>query len=271
MKIFEKNNEALRSLSIYKSKFPLVRVYEQGRNTKNPEDAICVLNDYSSTDLIDLVKANRFCSVVPMQEGYEGVVGKVSRALSNKHQYFEDPDKVLFENCIEKIKVDYHQRNEKEKIITAATFFTQAFNSRVADSTRAVVEEIFMNAIFDAPRERQKSKSSRKLPSEWREMLFARDEHSLIVSGRDLFGTLDVFKFLCRLCEVESHGAGKVMNMNIEKGGAGIGCQILFSHSSNIWLGVEKGKQTRVTCEIPLGLSHRKMAVLKKGIHIIKL
>lgn len=123
-----------------------------------------------------------------------------------------------------------------------------------------------MNAVFDAPREAVKFGGSDK--QQMAEIFLAHSSKSLQISCSDLFGSLDVSKFLRRMNEIYEKGVGNAINLSVERGaGAGIGCVILFENCTSLILGVRHGKITKVTCVIPLGMRSRQREQMKKSLH----
>jgi hypothetical protein len=70
---------------------------------------------------------------------------------------------------------------------------------------------------------------------------------------------------------VSDAGVGNSINIDAEKGGAGIGCYILFNQCLDLIIGVQQGKCTRFTCIFPFRMGQRNFSSITKSIQIIEL
>lgn len=190
--------------------------------------------------------------------------------LKRSEDYFSHPGSFIAGEVEQSVEVSFSTTLDKPGMRREITQFLSKISSQnVIESAEAVVEELYMNAMLDAPREAAKRGQINcsydvGLHSVMR-LHLAKDR--LIVSCEDPFGSLDHRKFLKRMSEVYKKGAGE--SINFREGGAGLGCVIMFEHSESLYLGVLPGHKTLVSCVIPVGMSYRQRANVKKSIHII--
>ncbi len=182
--------------------------------------------------------------------------------FSEKFQFSPEPSLVQETICFETASDKPHLKSKTLARIR------QMGSQSLEDSANAIIEELYLNALLDAPREAAKDlKAGEALsvrgPSQ---IELIQTERFLQISCTDCYGSLDISKLLNRMNDVYRNGAGAMMNMDLTQG-AGLGCIILFEHSTCVILGVLPGTQTKVTCLIPLGISNLQRTQMKKSLH----
>jgi hypothetical protein len=172
----------------------------------------------------------------------------------------------MFETpAVTEVVLKFKDSNDKKNLKDSAmTFINEIGSDAVTQAADAIIEELYMNAIIDAPREAQKQNWN--LPVNPSELFLARSDKVLQISCLDYFGSLDVNKVFRRMAEVYEKGAGQAINLN-SGSGAGIGCILLFENSSGMVFGVRPKEKTKVTCLVPIGISNRQRAQMKKSLH----
>lgn len=199
------------------------------------------------------------------KERFHGDVSAAGKLAEDPEAYFEAQYKVFSEPSLGETRVSFagpeHKDEMKER---SMEFIGRLRSSAVSQSAESIIEELYMNAVMDAPRAAGKA----GIPGKKQEstIYLAYSRLSLQISCSDPFGSLDTRKFLARMSEVYRDGAGKAMNLSIGDG-AGIGCVILFENCTSLILGVRSGQITKVTCVIPLGVSSRQRTQMRKSLH----
>lgn len=204
-------------------------------------------------------------------KGFSEDLKKVCEFVSNPQVYFSNAGKNLLDNTKYSTEFAFSTTAEKSKLKEELMKFVEKIKSQnVHESAEAIIEELYMNAMLDAPREalRLNVPDNKYQTGEKAIMRMFMNDSELVISCEDPFGSLDIKKFVGRMHEVYKKGAGEVINLK-GIGGAGLGCIIMFEHAKAIYLGVNKGKQSIVTCVVPLGMSYRQRAQVKKSIHLI--
>jgi hypothetical protein len=148
--------------------------------------------------------------------------------------------------------------------------FLETNGSRlVMDHAKVIFEELFMNAVYDAPAEAKKLGLDTK--KKRCDFTVAYNKDKVIISCSDAYGSLDPLKMLTRMRDIYTHGTKNIINLGQNKGGAGIGCSLLHHYSSSMVIAVMRGVRTRVTCTIPLRTGQKNFHLLGKNLQIINL
>lgn len=164
--------------------------------------------------------------------------------------------KVAFVNTAEKTRL-------LEKLGT--TLDAHPATRLVKDNSLAIVDELMMNALYDAPREAL-GKSSDIRPVEF---FYLCDKNYLILGCTDLFGSLNARKLLARLNTVWVQGRAQAMNYG--PGGAGLGTAMILDCCADLLAVIEIGKRTTVLATVPLGISRKKAAQHAKSLRLIEI
>ncbi|MGZ6471501.1 MAG: hypothetical protein ACXWRZ_10090 [Bdellovibrio sp.] len=220
----------------------------------------------SSIEVLESILSSK-CQVFLNKENPDFLndLKRSARICDDKEAYFHSPEKVLLNENSRIVKVPFQSTVDKGiALVEVDNYCTLLNSSFLTESLQAIFEELFMNAVFDAPREAGSQEDP--YPAE---LLMGDDGNSLIISCLDRYGSLKPEKLLNRILQVEKHGAGQVMNMDTSIGGAGIGSSIIYGCSATLVLGVKPGEFTRVSCVIPLKTSRKKFSDIKKNIHLV--
>ncbi len=100
-------------------------------------------------------------------------------------------------------------------------------------------------------------------------LLAGATKDTLVVGCVDSFGLLDVHSLLARVHACYDKGIAGSISMG--SGGAGIGTFLVYSFAMNIYIAVEKNKQTAVFCAYPLGMRAKDFELLPKNLHLISI
>lgn len=189
---------------------------------------------------------------------------------TNPSEFLTNPLPFLFQSEPLSLTLSFHKKSDKLEMMRQFEAFVSLTKSQLAlDNVRILFQELFMNALYDAPNEAKKLGFATDKKN--RQMLFAFDTDKLIISCFDPYGSLDPLSLIKRIEKIIHSSTAQVINFDPNKGGAGIGCSLLYRYSSHLSLVVEEGKRTRVTCTIPLKMSQRKFELLEKNIQYIKM
>lgn len=189
--------------------------------------------------------------------------------IKGENHYFTEPTRALFPyGTNAEITANFKTAHDKDSLLSQLIpFFGEMPFNWQKQALKALVDELFMNAIYDGPKEKKQQRSNEENLNH--SFTLAHNREWVMVSCRDEFGSLDVIKFLHRLILALTHGPGKVINLIETKGGAGIGCHILHHHSSALILGVKPGEVTRVTALFPFNLNYKSFCEMKKSFQIL--
>lgn len=243
-----------------------------GKFTSAIDQATLLVSDsLEPSDVIDaMVKNKSFHLVQKNQETFSNKIKVAAELMTQPNKYFDGIGKILLSSVLKKVEFKFSDPKHKKDMKETLLKFVQELGSQnVSESAEAIIEELYMNSILDAPIEaKKKNMQSDKYEKGFQaKITIELGEKDLVISCEDPFGSLDITKFLGRMSEVYSKGAGEVINLK-GTGGAGLGCIIMFEHSSCMHIGVDREKKTIVTCVVPLGMSYRQRAQIKKSLHM---
>ncbi|HAR41542.1 MAG TPA: hypothetical protein DCS07_02745 [Bdellovibrionales bacterium] len=152
-------------------------------------------------------------------------------------------------------KVVVKQSEQKQDAVEAVRSFMVAakFQSRMATVVANAVDELLMNAIFDAPVDAMGRQMFANLPRNAHidlidrsavEMQVAYDGFYVGVTAIDLFGSLDKLKLLSHMSKIYTQEEYKVRSSGA---GAGIGLATVFRSGGSFFFASEAGSRTEVT------------------------
>lgn len=154
----------------------------------------------------------------------------------------------------------------------------KGFSQILIDDVNSVVDELFTNAIFNAPFVNQTTQKNPGVSRFSMEITLARDKHvrlfvahdkdRLLIGCHDPFGSLDLQTHIKKIKTTYENGPAGTMNYGT--GGAGIGSYIIFNAGTSLYFGVWPGHATILTCIVPLGMSNRQRQQLPKHFHWIQ-
>lgn len=237
---------------------------------KGGREKVCCAESLPPHEVVRLVSEDAAKSLVQFNaEWFENDLRASLQIRSNPEAYFANPGAHLLGGIDQLWSWSFSGRDDKALIKERLMMVAQGTDA-MRESLSLIFEELFMNAVIDAPREaknRQISADSRRLST----MTLARRGDRLCLSCSDPYGTLKIEKFVSRMHQVYVEGAGQVINFDTDRGGAGLGCVLLFEHSAILALGVDVHKNTVVSCVVPATMNHRQKDLVKKSLHWIEI
>lgn len=242
-------------------------------NAKDPQLSILASQDYEPAQVIETMAKNKFRSFVQKREShFVKDLNVSSRLLIDPNSYFLQGGRSSLSHVNREFEFKFRCEADKPALKQAIELFVAEIGSdNVSESVEAILEELYMNAIFDAPKEavKQGQSNCRYELDQYAVIRIFQNDTRLAVVCEDPFGSLDISKLVSRMDEVYQKGAGATIRLDDEANGAGLGCVMMFEHCESLFLGVMPGERTLVTCLIPLGISNRKRALIKKSLHLI--
>lgn len=240
---------------------------------QDPATSVLVCNSLAPEEVVSVLVANPFQSLVQKRETH--FLKDLSASgdfLLNPDHYFLGGGRRIADHIESEIEIRFSSTADKADLVTEVGAFIDQFGSQnVRESASAILEELYMNAMFDAPKEATSNgqKNCSYSGGNSSVMRLFKSEGRLVMTCEDPFGSLNLRKFIKRMDEVYKRGAGDAINLRGE-GGAGLGCVIMFEHCEALYLGVVPGEKTLVSCVIPLGMSNRQRAQVKKSLHLVE-
>jgi hypothetical protein len=165
---------------------------------------------------------------------------------------------------------------EKSRCIAQLSEFAEMMGVRrkYRESIEQCVDEMLMNALYDAPVDEEGKSIFADIPTKTRISLrveqkavvqYACDGHRFAVSVRDPFGTLErgtVLAYLDKCLHAEQQ-------IDRKTGGAGLGLYLIASSSTALYMNVLPGVATEATCVFDIGVP--KLALQRFGFFTEKI
>jgi hypothetical protein len=273
MKFIKKNSLFFSNIEYLEDKYKNIYVIEKGCDPIKSKSAssILITEEVDNSDILNQINKNKYSAILNKKSPYylKDII-RTSKIMEHPELYFKDPLKLLFEEVPRSFRINFNKKADKQKVITESVkFFQQIKSSMAIEAIYAVIGEMFMNCVYDAPREAEKLNLPLNVNDS--ELLISQDSDFIIISCIDYYGSLNIQKFLNRMQLVNNSGAGNSINMDPEKGGAGIGCIILFNYCLDLIIGVDQGKCTRFTCVFPFRIGQLNFNSITKSIQIVDL
>lgn len=160
---------------------------------------------------------------------------------------------------------------EKRQAIGQVTAWAEAIGARrpIVHRLASVIDELLMNALFDAPRESRPVISldagQRRAVLRW-----ACDDRTLAVSVSDPFGAIrqrDVIDHVRRARDER----GRPNPPTLDDPGSGLGLYLVLANVASLIVNVDPGRQTEVVCLFDLArTSRRAIAGGVRSLHVFQ-
>ncbi len=237
-----------------------------------PNQCIVVSNALEPNQVVENLIDKKAAHIVQKNKNhYSEDILIAGNLILDPASYFNSLGSSLVSDPMKELKLEFSGPKDKSTLKSRVfDFLGEVVNQNVTESVEAIFEEMYMNAIIDAPKEAARNGHAVSSYDDGRKssLHLLMTENKFVITCEDPFGSLLVEKFLLRMKEVYATGAGAAINFR--EGGAGLGCVIMFEHCSHLFLGVIPGQKTVVSCIVPTGLSYRQRANIKKSLHLIK-
>lgn len=228
-------------------------------------------NTWTQDQMLDLAASGRHhCFINTESSLVESELYSSLKIESNPVDFLNNPLPFWFQTKPQSLILSFKKKADKIELIQQIEPFLEKTGSKlIQENVRILFQELFMNAIFDAPKEAKKRgiTDSKKDC----EMILAYDHEKFVISCIDHYGALDPLSMVIRIRDIILAESTKVINFDRSQGGAGIGCSLLFRYSSSLSIVVDEEKCTRVSCTIPLKTGQKKFHLLEKNLHYIKI
>jgi hypothetical protein len=220
---------------------------------------------------------------------FEQELNSTNCIIDSAQNYFKFPIATILtpddlsdssERALLAVERSFNSSAQKQEVLASISNAMQAkaLPQTIHDDAIAAADEMFTNAVFNAPfvdAHTHKNPGVSRHSSEikldggkFARMFLAHDESRLVIGCEDPFGTLDIERFLQKIRSTYQRGPAATINFG--PGGAGIGSYIIFNAGSSLYFGVWPEHASVLCCVIPLGLSNRKRVQLAKHLHWIK-
>jgi len=232
----------------------------------NADQMGCWADDLGSVELLSLTLEKGASSVLQSQpEDFEKDLKAWINLRENPSGYFQNPLTSILPNGTDFEKHSIEDVKDKDRLRTAITSYCESRgNQPCQEYVNAIFEELYMNAMLDAPREAGGKKANKFVS-----FYLGCDERRIAIVCEDQYGSLKMTKLLARMKDVYERGAGDAIDLR-GPGGAGLGCVIMLEKSSLLCIGVVPQQITTVAALVPRHTSFRKRTDQKKSIHLVE-
>lgn len=239
-------------------------------NTEN-QPTIIHSNTWTQAQMLDLAASGgHHCFLNTESPLIESELYSSLKIESQPLEFLTNPLPFWFQNESQNLLLPFKKKTDKIDMMRQFEPFLEKTGSKlIQENVRILFQELFMNAVFDAPKEAKK----RGITANKKdcEMLFAYDHEKFVISCLDHYGALEPLSMVIRIRDILLAESTKVINFDSTQGGAGIGSSLLFHYSSSLSIIVEEEKSTRVSCTIPLKTGQKKFHLLEKNLQYIKI
>lgn len=241
---------------------------------KGRELDICLADHLSASDVIGFMFQNRCKTVMQVNPSWwaEDLRARLNLA-TDPMMFFQDPVRSILPEATKIVDWKFSSRTQKNKLRDEITREVSEVHRGSQESVNSVFEELFMNALLDAPRAalaaNEESYGYEKRGHA--RLILGLESSRVCLACEDPYGSLAMDAFVGRMSRIYAEGAGKSLNMNPHAGGAGIGCVLMFESSSAMFVGVQPGKKTIVACVVPTQVRYRERDKIRKSLHLIEI
>ncbi len=238
----------------------LISYITKGTKTQ-PSTEVVVGKNLDDLETLRLAGHDNVSHVI--QEEREDLKSKIQASiniLNMPYSIFEKTfETVFFEedntannppNEIHQLELPFHSSTQKSIILNHVEAFLKSnkISSTLRSRILLVCDELFTNALFNAPVERSHKRISRTqkihLNDELANILkIGISGDKLAVVCQDKFGSLNTKKYINHLASKYDKNGKNLININ-EDGGAGIGSFLMYGYCQSMYLGVKEDQET---------------------------
>lgn len=200
------------------------------------------------------------------------------KILNEPSALFDAPLETIFgpgaDETIETIALPFRRTSDKKRVLTDIISFMKSNRvpTVVLDKVTLASDELFTNALFNAPVESESETIRRTAEIELDEdaeglLLLGIHQDRLAVVCIDQFGSLDTKKYIRRILSCYEKGVRDSVNLSLE-GGAGIGSYLMYGLCISMYLAVKKDKETLVAFVFSTDRKKNQTPCKTKSIHL---
>ncbi|MEY4617704.1 MAG: hypothetical protein RJB66_2664 [Pseudomonadota bacterium] len=249
-----------------------VTEYRQGKIIySDPEKTVLHSSQWAEGQILELATRGPFNTF--LNSNNRNFLEELLVALkvkSDPEGFLANPLLALYEEKPKSVNLTFSLAKEKDLILNKLEpFFAAAESATISDHMRIAFEELFMNAVYDAPQEAIKMGLEKSTKTS--EIIAAYDQHKATITCIDAYGSLHIPKIIQRMRDIELSGTKNIINLGDKPGGAGIGCSLLHRYSTGITIAVKKGEATLVSCTFPLRTSYKQFCAIGKNLQFLNI
>lgn len=236
-----------------------------------PEKTILLAKGLGPGALLQLAYTTRVENIIqPEVMSAESEIQCSATLIKDPRSFLNDPGKaILGAECQKTFAQKFTSSKEKQdylKAIRAAVFNIPQGRS-VVDAVVAIADELFTNAIYNAPTGHGASRKSAVVldAPNFGEIFVNHNDEYLVIGCRDTYGSLVLEAVLFNLYDIYQRGIASSIRPGT--GGAGIGFRMMFGHCVSSYIVVDPARETLVCFALQLGSHGKRRQVPFKNIH----
>ena len=267
------------------------RELDLATDPKNSDSAcVAIAESMDPLNILTVAMASNFNHICQKKgHAFKEEVETAKVMIENPDAFFQYPIATILtpfdlsdvsERALLASECNFNSSEQKQDVLNElyVAMNSKGLAQTIIEDVMAVSDEMFTNAVFNAPFVDFKSQvnpgvNRKELnitldEGRFGRIFLAHDEKRLVVGCQDPFGSLSLEKYLKKIHR--SYEKGPAATMNFGPGGAGIGSYIIFNAGASLYFGVWPHQSTIICCVIPLGLTNRKRMGLAKHVHWIQ-
>lgn len=257
-----------------------------------PENCIGVANGLSPQKLLELSLKTGIQHIIQESNlDFQNELNTAACIIGDLDRFLMDPLRVVLgssdsdsgEQRKPVFRFRFSKSSEKESVLSSLSDFLKEIPgiNPILSSLEGLADELLLNAMnrapfnrkvlsrilgsADAPKEKNENPTHTILHGEVIELICSFNEERIALAVIDPFGTYEPFVTLTRLWEIISDGPSD--EIDVQRGGAGLGTRLLFDTGTSIYTAVSRDTRTVVCCALPLGRGRRSLASIPKNVH----
>ncbi len=252
-----------------------------------PSHCIAVTDKMSSTDMVALVKNTGVSHILQTTHPrFDHAVNLACSMIHTPIEIMNSPVEHFFAQRnvqpsqvkIEVFPIVFSKDRQATLKELSAYLETIDRTRTIRTSVISIADELFTNALYNAPTDKAKNKLYEKIerttpvtmdPAHQARLVIASDDHVLLIYSEDSYGSIVPETVIDRLDQCHKHGVESIINFN--NGGAGIGCYMMMAQTNSFLLSVQPGVKSVVGGILLLGLPARLVVSIPKNLHMIRM
>lgn len=211
---------------------------------------------------------------------YDKELSNCEKLIKAPELFFKDPVGSVIQNSTSLVDVNFQSSTEKSGVIAQVSMKLRGLNlaGSFVDQVQLVVDEMFSNAIYNAPATDLKTNINSNVDrssgviamhsGKTGRIYVAHDDTRVLLGCADPYGTLNLDYYLGKVLGNYQNKNGP--SINFGPGGAGIGSYIIFNSGSSLYFGVSPGNATIISCVFPMKMNNRQRSLVPKNLHCIQ-
>ncbi len=235
------------------------------------DSTVLLVEGLGPSEILDLVASRGFTTVIQEDPSKKQKRVEVSaKLIAAPERFVSNPlEYILAAKPTVAFVVEFDDSKKKDETLKSIREFVlrSPGTQTVVDSLVRIADELYTNAVFNAPKSQQTR--SQQIKSRMAKIEVGISEGWLAIACTDFFGSLEPQALVQRILDCEREGLSSAIRMDTP--GAGIGAHFIFDAASSFFAYTKVDHWTVVGCLLPLSLGHKQTQQKAKSIHIARI